>query len=986
MSEWTESMLRTAASWQAFKEGRALVDAGLVTDAVMGVYGWKGAVRQGKRIFRVSVTAKSATDIDTRCPCPANQATGALCPHAVAVALAAIQGPAEKEPATPVPAACYEILLPENWRTSLAHGKLAATLVPADSCVRDSADDRLATWLDAQNGSGRLHLSGQTLARFLDAICDHSRVIEMKSRDRIDLRDSGRLTLAASSREGENVTLIPAGDDWFEIGDSAWRIESSSLVRLGRGPRPLSFIPGLIQGHSATLPIIGLLENLDACQQWMRFPDNDWLENLHFTPARAGFELHLDGSPGQIEARPLVRYGDALPVAPGRGKVAGLPRLSGEVCHVRDFERESAACHQLRRAGFSESDESNERWQIRGEKEVATFIGKAMAGLSSDWEITESPRFLAVRKQCLVISPKIEILGEGDDGLVFDLKFKTSDGNIISTSEAMRLLRSGGGGSGKRMIFSSDQAELIEPLFAELDLQQEQGRYRTHSATAEIIKELRKNTHNKNKSSGLCVYETFALPATLQADLRPYQQQGAGWVLDRLSRYGGALLADDMGLGKTIQTIAVIERLFDTKTDDSGVVLVIATASLLGNWKAEINRFAPARQVRILHGAVREKEQAMVVAGDVVLTSYSTLARDLAWHLRREYRAVVVDEASMMRNPDTDHAKAIAKLNSGMRLALTGTPVENGVRDLWSIFRFIQPGWLGSREHFREFYERAFQSGDPSVVPRLRLKISPFLLRRTKEQVAPELPSRIFINEFCELSEDQRAVYRELLVEGRKRIEAFTDARNQGAARMQMLTALLRLRQTCCDLALLGNERFNRLLVSRRSAKLQRLLELMEEAISGGHKMLVFSQFQKQLLEIGKCVLERGWSSLRLDGQTRNRQDLVDRFQQADGPPIFLISLKAGGYGLNLTAADVVVHFDPWWNPAAEAQATDRAHRIGQTRPVTVYRLLTRGTVEEKVTRLQAKKRELASAIDDDGGGDAPGWSERDLAELLKSE
>mgnify|MGYP000565391619 FL=1 len=200
---------------------------------------------------------------------------------------------------------------------------------------------------------------------------------------------------------------------------------------------------------------------------------------------------------------------------------------------------------------------------------------------------------------------------------------------------------------------------------------------------------------------------------------------------------------------------------------------------------------------------------------------------------------------------------------------------------------------------------------------------------------------------------------------------------------MQMLTALLRLRQTCCDLALLGNDKFNQLLVARRSAKLQRLLELIEEAVNGNHRMLIFSQFQKQLLEIEKCVEERGWGHLRLDGQSRNRQQLVDRFQQPDGPPVFLISLKAGGYGLNLTAADTVVHFDPWWNPAAEAQATDRAHRIGQTRPVTVYRLLTRGTVEEKVVRLQAKKRELASAIDENGAGDAAGWSMDELESML---
>jgi SNF2 family DNA or RNA helicase len=357
----------------------------------------------------------------------------------------------------------------------------------------------------------------------------------------------------------------------------------------------------------------------------------------------------------------------------------------------------------------------------------------------------------------------------------------------------------------------------------------------------------------------------------------------------------------------------------------------------------------------------------------------------LAYHLKQRYRAVVVDEASLMRNPDTDHAKALAKLQATCRVALTGTPIENGVKDLWSIFRFIQPGWLGGREDFRDRYEVPLATGESAgaVIERLRLKISPFLLRRTKEQVAPELPSKLFIDEFCDLSADQQGVYKELLVEGRKRVDAIADSGNKGAARMQMLTALLRLRQTCCDLALLGNERFAGLMVARRSAKLQRLLELIEEAVSGNHRMLVFSQFQTQLKEIEKCIAERGWQSLRLDGQSRNRQQLVDQFQRTDGPPVFLISLKAGGYGLNLTAADTVVHFDPWWNPAAEAQATDRAHRIGQTRPVTVYRLLTRGTVEEKVVRLQAKKRELASAIDENGAGDAAGWSMDDLESIL---
>ncbi|HEX7262449.1 MAG TPA: DEAD/DEAH box helicase, partial [Luteolibacter sp.] len=571
-----------------------------------------------------------------------------------------------------------------------------------------------------------------------------------------------------------------------------------------------------------------------------------------------------------------------------------------------------------------------------------------------------------------------------------DLSFQTSDGISIPAAEVRRLLRAGKGGGaatgGRRLVISDDIANVIDPLFSDLDLHQENGHFMASARSGELIREIRNKINKSQTDSDSVVSFTFDSPASLQAELRPYQSLGAGWMFDRVQRFGGALLADDMGLGKTVQTIALIERVFEGAGKDSGVVMVVATASLLGNWRGEFARFAPARRVRILHGSSRDAEREKVQPGDVILTSYGTLARDLAYHLKRDYRAVVVDEASLMRNPDTDHAKAISKLRATCRIALTGTPIENGVKDLWSIFRFIQPGWLGGREEFKDRYEMPLATGESAgaVIERLRLKISPFLLRRTKEQVAPELPSKLFIDEFCDLSADQQAVYKELLVEGRKRVDAIADSGSKGAARMQMLTALLRLRQTCCDLALLGNDRFNQLLVARRSAKLQRLLELIEEAVNGNHRMLIFSQFQTQLREIEKCIAERGWDSLRLDGQSRNRQQLVDKFQQADGPPVFLISLKAGGYGLNLTAADTVVHFDPWWNPAAEAQATDRAHRIGQTRPVTVYRLLTRGTVEEKVVRLQAKKRELASAIDENGAGDAAGWSMQELAEVLR--
>ncbi len=1007
MSGWTEDTVRKAASWQAFKEGKSLLDGGMVVEALAGATGWQGTVRMGKRLMKVTVLVKSPTNLDTNCPCSDNQRSGAVCCHAVATGLAALKPAAAPKPtptavqkpavppSAPVP---WQILLPLNWRDALSRGKFAATLAVASGAEISPADDRLSAWL-AKEGVAKkeilsLNLDGPRVPAFLEALADHPRLAAGKDRLSIDIRAGERLRLSEANHLQEQIHLVPDPESgpWVEIAGAFWQIDEHSVTRVGEGTLPAELtavMKELAAGNPVKLPAHRFFNHLESWQEWVHFPENSWLEQLHFVQAPAVFELALEGSLQHLEAQLSVRYGAAPPVPPGLGKVDGLPRLIGDHCEVRDLAKEEKAANRLMRAGFTVENFSTGRWVMKGEDAILDFLTQALPVLRKEWTITEGERFGHVQKQVAVVSPKIEIIGSGEDWLSFDLSFQTSDGVSIPAAEVRRLLRAGKGSGasagGRRLIISDDIANVIDPLFSDLDLRQENGRFIASARSGELIREIRNKINKSQTESDHEVSFTFNSPATLQAELRPYQSLGAGWMSDRVERFGGALLADDMGLGKTVQTIALIESIFQKDLSDSGVVMVVATASLLGNWKAEFGRFAPARRVRILHGAGRDAERDKVQPGEVILTSYGTLARDLAYHLKRDYRAVVVDEASLMRNPDTDHAKAVSKLKATCRIALTGTPIENGVKDLWSIFRFIQPGWLGGREDFKDRYETPLATGESpgAVIERLRLKISPFILRRTKEQVAPELPSKLFIDEFCDLTPDQQSVYKELLVEGRKRVDAIADSGNKGAARMQMLTALLRLRQTCCDLALLGNERFNQLLVARRSAKLHRLLELIEEAVNGNHRMLIFSQFQKQLQEIEKCISERGWDSLRLDGQSRNRQQLVDKFQQADGPPVFLISLKAGGYGLNLTAADTVVHFDPWWNPAAEAQATDRAHRIGQTRPVTVYRLLTRGTVEEKVVRLQAKKRELASAIDENGAGDAAGWSMEELESML---
>lgn len=1000
MTDWTEETLRKAASWMAFKEGRALFENGSVTDAKRGSTSYQGSVAGGRRPFRVSVIVRSATDLEARCPCPENQSTGAVCAHAVAVGLAVLSGKtstAKASAAAPVateaPAHAWQIVFPQNWRDSLQRGKLAVSLLAAADSADTASDGPLMAWLSKERAQPKpgltLHLDGAQTRGFLEALTEHPRVVAGKERSPLGIESGARIPLLETAFSGGKVRLVPEPDGpaWIEISGAFFAVSANGIVRLdatrSHPPEPET-IRKLTTGRVSELAAAEFFGELDRWLEWVAAPEGGWLDSLHFVPAELTVELHLEGSLQHLEARLRASYPDSDPVVPGLGKVAGLPVVSNECCLIRDLAGEEVACRKLESAGFQISDPGSGLWVLKGETPIMEFLSARLPELRNDWKVIEGSRFAQVQKQIVVVRPRIDIQGSGEDWLGFNLSFESSDGINIPTEEVRRLLRSGRASgkvaSGRHLVISNEVSDLIEPMFEDLDLQQANGCFVAKSGSCHIICEIDKKLRNTHKENIEECYSQFVSPATLHAEMRPYQAHGAAWLEDRVTRFGGALLGDDMGLGKTLQTIALIERLFLAVSEKNSRVLVVATASLLGNWKAEFAKFAPTRSVQILHGSGRDELRDGLKDGQVIITSYGTLARDLAWHLQQDYLVAVVDEASLMRNPDTDHAKAVSKLKARHRVALTGTPVENGVRDLWSIFRFVQPGWLGGREEFKSRYEGC---DSPAAMERLKLKISPFFLRRTKDQVAPDLPTKLVIDEFCDLTPDQQSVYKQLLEEGRRRVDEMLDSKNSGAARMRMLTALLRLRQTCCDLAILGNERFNQMLPAKRSGKLERLLELLEGAITGGHRVLVFSQFQKQLLEIQRCVEKRDWDCLRLDGQTRDRQKLVDRFQSADGPPLFLISLKAGGYGLNLTAADTVIHFDPWWNPAAESQATDRAHRIGQTRPVTVYRLLTRGTVEEKVVRLQEKKRNLASVIDEAGDGDPVSWGVEDFRSVL---
>ena len=412
------------------------------------------------------------------------------------------------------------------------------------------------------------------------------------------------------------------------------------------------------------------------------------------------------------------------------------------------------------------------------------------------------------------------------------------------------------------------------------------------------------------------------------------------------------ILADEMGLGKTLQALAFLRTL-----SGQGPSLIVCPSSLIFNWQAEAARWTPELRVVALEGPQRLRDFDRIPATDIIITSYPLLRLDLEKHRTHTYAAIILDEAQNIKNPDSLNAQSACALLGKHHLALTGTPVENSPRDLWSIFQFLMPGYLGTRQEFKQRYETSSPGGPEQS--RLRRRIAPFLLRRTKQQVAADLPEKLEQIAWCELTASQQEIYTQLTQTTRRQLSELASAKDQKKSRMLMLTALLRLRQAACDVRLLGMEHPPP--DEEASAKLDRLLELLGEAMDEGHRVLVFSQFVTMLGHIRARLEAAGITYCYLDGSSQDRAQQVQDFQNGQAP-VFLISLKAGGTGLTLTAADTVIHFDPWWNPAVEAQATDRAHRIGQRNIVTSYKLIARGTVEEKILALQNKKRAMIAA------------------------
>jgi len=1020
--EITEDWVRGLTGWKPFKEGKAIAGQGLPAAFKRSGELLQASFREGRLNLRTVVKIAGPTDVRVQCACPEHRAGGGICAHAVAVLLSAIQdqpapgtGFAPSQPpqarrdtgrdtGRPGRAQAWDLRFSPRLADEWAAGKLTVRLLPS-SAAPLAADQRLASWLESRRlaiGSGPLviRLAGDEIGDFLGLAAGHPR-IEIDGRSapfQFDENPAPPLRLASNRLENDRVTLeLEAGQSVGTLvrwADSPAFVDARSARRLPAQSLDAAWfveLGVLVSSGRLNLSIEAFLRNLDSWLDLLESPQSGWLATLRMVGAEPDFELELDGSLDLVGALLKVRYpGLASRPLPGpRDSFVGLPALAPDG-HLlaRNAVAEANARRELERLGF-ESEGGSARFRLRGRAEILDFVADGLPGLRQRWEVGVGARLAAVLERVHVVRPVIREAGDFGDSLSFDLSFQTTGGKRLPSTELRRLLRGGKRAvklsSGADLVISRCCEELVNPLIEELGIGRPDEPFKLSGASAILFRNLREILSDALASSGKRQIhfpdESGLLSLGLNACLRPYQATGAAWIVDRLNRLGGAVLADEMGLGKTLQAIAAIHHFKRTEGSGFGLGLIVAPTSLLGNWMSELKRFAPELRCCLFHGAGRDRDRGRLADCDIVVTSYGTLARDLAFHLKVDYRLVVLDEASLIRNPDAEISRAVCKLRSRARLALSGTPVENRVRDLWSIFRFVSPGYLGILADFKERYEVPLGdagSGARALLERLKLRVSPFVLRRTKDQVAKDLPDKVEIDEWLDLPVDQAGVYAGLARSGLEEMERIRDQQGEGAGRMHLLTLLLRLRQVCVDPGLLklGEE-----VVS--AVKIERLLELLAERFEDGRKTLVFSQFAVNLRRIEKRIQEGFGRVFCIDGSTRNRQDLVDAFQAELGPAVFLISLKAGGYGLNLTAADAVVHLDPWWNPAVEAQATDRAHRIGQSRPVTVYRLLTRGTVEERVRRMQERKRAVIDAATGEAEDLPRNWSARDLESLL---
>ena len=743
-----------------------------------------------------------------------------------------------------------------------------------------------------------------------------------------------------------------------------------------------------------------VLEGMEALGI-LQSPEIDW-EKYRPEALKARFEFDSD-SPDELRLRPTLSYGDFTfsPLADEH-----VPR---EIC--RDVPAEFYISRLITRYFSYWEDESGEL-VIRGDEEALYQV--LSEGMPQFQEVGEVWLSESVRHLRVLPPPEVS-MGVSLGGGWLDLKIETAG---IDSAELLQVLSEYRQKkkyyrmkNGEFLQLSGGGLQALDSLTADLGLTKSEfqaGEAKIPAYRAFYLDSLsgdgRMKLFQRDEAYGMMVRDlktaqsvSYAVPAVLEKTLREYQKIGYTWMRTLARYHFGGILADDMGLGKTLQVIALLTAFYQEKTEQKAAgnegsgselplpSLIVCPASLVYNWGQEFARFSPEIRVLLIAGTAKERqeqleEQMRMEASEgaqVIITSYDLLKRDRAAYLGRTFEYEIIDEAQVIKNAKTQGAKAVKEISANARFALTGTPVENRLSELWSIFDFLMPGFLYSYRKFRERYELPIvKNQDPEALTALRRMTGPFVLRRLKKDVLRELPTKEERIVYSAASGRQQKLY---TASALKLKEALAGGAWSGNGKLEVLSQLMRLRQICCDPALCFED------YTGESAKLETCVSLIASASAAGHKILLFSQFASMLERIRERLLQEGISSHLLVGATpkEERSRMVQAFA-SDEVPVFLISLKAGGTGLNLTAADIVIHYDPWWNVAAQNQATDRAYRIGQEKPVTVYKLILKDTIEENLLKLQNAKLALAAQVVSEGMVSLGDLSQNELMELFE--
>lgn len=743
-----------------------------------------------------------------------------------------------------------------------------------------------------------------------------------------------------------------------------------------------------------------VLEGMEALGI-LQSPEIDW-EKYRPEALKARFEFDSD-SPDELRLRPTLSYGDFTfsPLADEH-----VPR---EIC--RDVPAEFYISRLITRYFSYWEDESGEL-VIRGDEEALYQV--LSEGMTQFQEVGEVWLSESVRHLRVLPPPEVS-MGVSLGGGWLDLKIETAGINPAELLQVLSEYRQKKKyyrmKNGEFLQLSGGGLQALDSLTADLGLTKSEfqaGEAKIPAYRAFYLDSLsgdgRMKLFQRDEAYGMMVRDlktaqsvSYAVPAVLEKTLREYQKIGYTWMRTLARYHFGGILADDMGLGKTLQVIALLTAFYQEKTEQKAAgnegsgselplpSLIVCPASLVYNWGQEFARFSPGIRVLLIAGTAKERqeqleEQMRMEASEgaqVIITSYDLLKRDREAYLGRTFEYEIIDEAQVIKNAKTQGAKAVKEISANARFALTGTPVENRLSELWSIFDFLMPGFLYSYRKFRERYELPIvKNQDPEALTALRRMTGPFVLRRLKKDVLRELPTKEERIVYSAASGRQQKLY---TASALKLKEALAGGAWSGNGKLEVLSQLMRLRQICCDPALCFED------YTGESAKLETCVSLIASASAAGHKILLFSQFASMLERIRERLLQEGISSHLLVGATpkEERSRMVQAFA-SDEVPVFLISLKAGGTGLNLTAADIVIHYDPWWNVAAQNQATDRAYRIGQEKPVTVYKLILKDTIEENLLKLQNAKLALAAQVVSEGMVSLGDLSQNELMELFE--